>query len=68
MTPTDAILRATQDLCNVLKGKRALKGETRSAVDMLVDIFKGYEGEPTTIDEHQNRMKIAAENKKTVRK
>ena len=41
VTPTDAILRATQDLCNVLKGKRALKGETRSAVDMLVDIFKG---------------------------
>ena len=40
ITPTDAILRATQDLCDVLKGKQIVKGETRSAIDMLVDILK----------------------------
>ena len=49
VTQTDAILRATDDLINVVKGKKVIKGATRSAVDLLVDILKGYEGKPTKI-------------------
>ena len=64
ITPTDAILRATQDLCDVLKGKRIVKGETRSAVDMRVVVFKGYKGEPTNTNKHQEKTKKAALNKK----
>ena len=43
VTQTDAILRATDDLISVLKGKKVIKGATRSAIDSLVDILKGYE-------------------------
>ena len=41
-----------------------IKGETRSAIDMLVDIFKGYEGKLTNIDDEQKEMEKAAANKK----
>ena len=64
MMPTDAILRATQDLCNVLKGKRTLKGETRTAIGMLIDIFRVYKCKPTNIDHQREEMRKAAENKK----
>ena len=63
VTQADAILRATDDLINVLKGKKVIKGATRSAVDLLVDILKGYEGEPTKIGEQRDKMKKAAELK-----
>ena len=43
VTQADAILRATDDLISVLKGKKVIKGATRSAIDSLVDILKGYE-------------------------
>ena len=39
VTPLDAVLRASDDLCEILKGKPTVKGETRTAVDMLIDIF-----------------------------
>ena len=48
-TQTDAILRATDDFICVLKG--------RSAIDLLVDILKGYEGEPTKIEDQRAKMK-----------
>ena len=32
VTQTDAILRATDDLISVLKGKKVIKGATRSAI------------------------------------
>ena len=57
ITPTDAILRATDDLCDVLRGKQIVRSDTRSAIDMLVDIFKGYKGEPTEIDKQRADMK-----------
>ena len=57
VTQTDAILRATDDLISVLKGKKIIKGATRSAIDLLVDILKGYEGEPTKIEDQRAKMK-----------
>ena len=64
ITPSDVTLRATQDLCDVLKGKRILKRETKGASDMLVDIFKGYEGKLTKINEHRGKMKMAISGRK----
>ena len=57
ITPTDAILRETDDLCDMLRGKQIVKSATRSAIDMLVDIFKGYKGEPTKIDDQRADMR-----------
>ena len=57
VTQTDAILRATDDLINVLKGKKVIKGATRSVIYLLVDILKDYEGEPTKIEDQRAKMK-----------
>lgn len=38
VTPADTILRAIDDLCDVLRGEQIVKGTTRNAIDMLVDI------------------------------
>jgi len=46
ITPTDAILRATDDLCDVLRGKAVIKGATRAAIDLLVDILRVTKGSP----------------------
>ena len=59
----DAILRAMDDIMKVLKGKKIIKGATRRAIDLLVDILKGYEGEPTKIDDQRARMEKAAKLK-----
>ena len=40
VTATDAVLRAADDIMHVLKGQPSVKGETRPAVDLLMDIFK----------------------------
>ena len=47
----------------MLKGKQVVKGATRSAIDLLVDILKGYEGEPTKIEDQRAKMKKAAKAK-----
>ena len=47
----------------MLRGKQIAKGTTRTAIDMLVDIFKGYKGEPTKIDVQRARMKKAEEER-----
>ena len=53
-------MRATDDFINVLKGKQVVKGAFRSAIDMLVDILRGYEGEPTKIKDQRAKMKKVA--------
>ena len=63
VTHLDAILRAADDLISVLKGKQVIKGATRSAIDLLVDILRGYEGEPTKIEDQRAQMEKAAEAK-----
>ena len=47
LTPNDALIRAMDDLCKILKNNPPMKGETRTTINMLIDIFKGYEGKPT---------------------
>ena len=39
VTPLDGILRASDNLCDVLQGTPSVKGQVRTAVDMLMDIF-----------------------------
>ena len=63
MTPSDALIQATQDLCDILNNKEPVKGKTRFAIEMLIDIFKGYDGKPTKIDEHRAKIKKAPTNK-----
>ena len=41
----------TGDLISALKGKKVIKGATRSVIDLLVDILKGYEGGPAKIED-----------------
>ena len=58
-------MRATDDLIDALKVKQVVKSATRGAIDLLVDILKGYEGEPTKIEDQRARMKKAAKAKAT---
>ena len=60
----DAILRAVGDLTQVLKGQPVVKGETRTAIDLLLHIFKTISNtnkSPTDI--HQEEMAKAAVNR-----
>ena len=66
MTQTGAILRVTDDLISVLKGKKVIKGATRSAIDLLVDILKGYDGEPTKIEDQQVKMEKKQPNRRRI--
>lgn len=63
LPPNDMLIHAMDDLCKILKNCLPLKEVTRTAIDMLVDVFKGYEGEPINIDEHQAKMKMASKAK-----
>ena len=40
----------------ILKNDPPIKGDTRKAVDLLIDIFKRYDGKPTKVDDHQAKM------------
>ena len=40
VTPLDIVLRASNDLCEFLKGKPFVKGKVRTAVDTPVEIFR----------------------------
>ena len=64
VTPTDAILRATEDLCKILQNKEPVKGEARAAIDMLVDIFKGHTPEMTKPGVQRAETTKAAEKKR----
>ena len=60
----DAILRAAYDLTHVLKDRPAVKGETRAAVDLLMDIFKKVgDTKKSPTDIHREDMAKAAANR-----
>ena len=62
VTPIDAVFRASEDLCQILKGLPPVKGDTRTAVDMLMDIFKNVgPKDETEVDKQHSRMGAAAE-------
>ena len=64
VTATDAILRAADDLTHVLKDRPAVKGETRAAVDLLMDIFKKVgDTKKTRMNIHQEDMANAGTNR-----
>jgi len=67
VTETDAIVRATDDLCELLRGKVPVKGELRTAVDLLMEIFsdKNREDPTSPTDEQRNMMSEAHANKIT---
>ena len=48
----NAIVLASEDMCQVLKGLLHVKGDTRTAVKLLMDIFKGV----GTEEEKQKQM------------
>ena len=50
LTPTDTILRASDDLAQILKGVLPVKGDTRTTVDLLMEIFKNVEKRETPVD------------------
>ena len=66
VTQSDAVLKATDDICKLLKGSAPVKGEVRTAIDMLMDIFseQNEKGIATPTDDHRERMARAHANKK----
>ena len=60
MTQSDAILRASDNLCQVVKGLPPVKGDTRKAVDILMDIFRNHGKNNTKIDDQRANMNWAA--------
>jgi hypothetical protein len=44
VTPQDAIVGASDNLCGVLRGKPSAKNEVRTDVDMLMEVFKNVSG------------------------
>ena len=65
VTQSDAVLRAIDDLCELLKGKVPIKGEVRTSVDMLMEIFseQNEKGIDTPTDKHRERMAGAQANR-----
>ena len=62
VTPACVVLRVPDDLCDVLQGTPSVKGQVRTAVDMLMDIFKNVgPKDETDIDKQRARMGAAAE-------
>ena len=60
----DAVLRTADDLMHVLKGQPIVKGETRAAVDLLMDIFKKVGGtKKSLMDIHQDDMAKSTANR-----
>ncbi len=66
LTESDALLQASAELCEALKGSSSdIKGETKTAIDMLIDIFKKAATEATSAtDDQQSAMAKAANDKK----
>ena len=63
VTLTDAILRALDDLTQLLKGLPPVKGDIRKAFDLLMEIFKnkGAEEETSTDTQRANMHRTAVE-------
>ena len=62
VTPLDAVLRASDDLCDVLRGTSSVKGQVQTAVDMLMDIFNNVgKKDENKVDNQRANMIAAAE-------
>ena len=62
VTPIDAVLHASTDVCQILKGVPPAKGDTRTDVNMLMEIFRdvGAKGK-TEVDKQRSRVRAATE-------
>ena len=61
VTESDALLRGADDIVQALKGSEPVKGETRTAIDHLIDMFKkGAKASRTKFDDHRHRVNDAA--------
>jgi hypothetical protein len=65
VTAADALVQAPEEMCQVLKGLSPIKGETRTAVELLVDIFKKVGSEEETDVDAQRKQVGEAANKRT---
>ena len=66
VTPLDAIVQASDDLCSVLKGRPAVKGDMRTAVELLMDIFRQVDDkEKTDVDIQRANQGHAAAQRET---
>ena len=62
-TTTDALLRSTEDLVQLIRGNAPVKGDARKAVDLLLDIFKRkIRNSDTEIDVQRQQILKAATN------
>ena len=62
-TTTDALLRSTEDLVQLIRGDAHVKGGARKAIDMLLDIFKKKRtNSDTEIDVQRQQILKAATN------
>ena len=61
VTPNNAVLCASGTLCQIPKGLPPTNGDTRTSVDMLMDIFKNSGAkDDTKVDKQRTRMGTAA--------
>ena len=59
--PIDAVLRASDNVCQILKDLPPIKGDTRTAVDMLMGIFNNAGArDETKVDNQCSRIGAAA--------
>jgi hypothetical protein len=67
VTPLNAIVQATDDFCTVLKGWLPVKSAMRSAVELLMDIYKriNIRSEQTDINTHRANQDGASAQKET---
>ena len=66
VTPLDAIVQASDDLCSVLKGRPSVKGNMRTAVELLMEIFRQVDDkEKTDVDIQRANQGHAAARRET---
>ena len=66
VTPLDAVVQASDDLCDLLKGLPPVKDEMRTAVELLMDIFRQVDSsEASKIDIQRANQGNAAAQRKT---
>ena len=66
VTSADAIVLASEDLCQALKGLPPVKGDTRTAVELLMDIFKGVGSEEETETDVQRKRMTEASTERII--
>ena len=61
VTDSDALHQGADDIVQALKENEAMKGGTRTAIDYLINIFKGVdETKKSEVNDHRSRMSDAA--------